>query len=155
MKNLTLWKTASNVWDKKKAGQNAVVYHYCNLSSFFWLRRYKRNGRMSSVDRFSDTFSWISNKYHQIVSTKDLEIHCFKVVILEKKSHHSWLNRKTFFFHSKWRLREENCDFQSKSIIWERNNEFILTANIFESGPMTTPWKLLAGLPLLPNCKLG
>ena len=68
----------------------------------------------------------ISNKYHQIVSTKDLEIHCFKVVILEKKSHHSWLNRKTFFFHSKWRLREENCDFQSKSIIWERNNEFIL-----------------------------
>ena len=31
----------------------------------------------------------------------------------------------------------------------------ILTANIFESGPMPTPWKILAGPPLLPSCKLG
>ena len=31
----------------------------------------------------------------------------------------------------------------------------ILTANIFESGPMPTPSKFLAGLSLLPSCKLG
>ena len=30
-----------------------------------------------------------------------------------------------------------------------------LTANIFESGPMSTPWKFLAGPPLLPSSKLG
>ena len=30
-----------------------------------------------------------------------------------------------------------------------------LTANIFESGPMPTPWKFLAGPPLLPGCKWG
>ena len=29
-----------------------------------------------------------------------------------------------------------------------------LTANIFESGPMPTPSKFLARLPLLPSCKL-
>ena len=31
----------------------------------------------------------------------------------------------------------------------------ILTANIFESGPMPTPWKFLDRPPLLPSCKLG
>ena len=30
-----------------------------------------------------------------------------------------------------------------------------LTAITFESGPMPTPWKFLAVLPLLPNGKLG
>ena len=30
-----------------------------------------------------------------------------------------------------------------------------LTANIFESGPMPTPWKFLNRPPLLPSCKLG
>ena len=30
-----------------------------------------------------------------------------------------------------------------------------LTANIVESGPMPTPWKFLAGPPLLPSCKFG
>ena len=30
-----------------------------------------------------------------------------------------------------------------------------LTSNIFESGPMPTPSKFLAGPPLLPSCKLG
>ena len=33
--------------------------------------------------------------------------------------------------------------------------EFALAANIFESGPMPTPWKILDGTPLLPSCKLG
>ena len=32
---------------------------------------------------------------------------------------------------------------------------FTLTANIFESGPMPTTWKFLAGLPVIPNCLLG
>ena len=32
---------------------------------------------------------------------------------------------------------------------------FYLTANIFESGPIPTPWKFLAGPPLLPSCKSG
>jgi hypothetical protein len=32
---------------------------------------------------------------------------------------------------------------------------FFLTANIFESGPMPTPQKFLAGPPLLLSCKLG
>ena len=31
----------------------------------------------------------------------------------------------------------------------------ILTANIFESGPMPTPWNFLDRPPLLPSCKLG
>ena len=31
----------------------------------------------------------------------------------------------------------------------------ILTANIFESGPMPTPNKFFDGLSLLPSCKLG
>ena len=31
----------------------------------------------------------------------------------------------------------------------------ILTANIFESEPMPTPWKSLDMTPLLPSCKLG
>ena len=31
----------------------------------------------------------------------------------------------------------------------------LLTANIFESGPIPTPWKFLVGLPLLSSCKLG
>ena len=26
--------------DSKKPGQNAVLYHYCGLSRFFWIRRY-------------------------------------------------------------------------------------------------------------------
>ena len=30
-----------------------------------------------------------------------------------------------------------------------------LTANIFESGPFSTPWKFLDRLPLLPSCKLS
>ena len=30
-----------------------------------------------------------------------------------------------------------------------------LTANIFESGPMLTPWKSLHRTPLPPSCKLG
>ena len=30
-----------------------------------------------------------------------------------------------------------------------------LTANIFESGPMLTPWNFLDRPPLLPSCKLG
>ena len=30
-----------------------------------------------------------------------------------------------------------------------------LTANIFESGPMPTPGKILDRPPLLPSCKLG
>ena len=29
-----------NVWVKKKPRQIAVVYHYSDLSRFFWLRRY-------------------------------------------------------------------------------------------------------------------
>ena len=28
----------------------------------------------------------------------------------------------------------------------------ILTANIFESGPMPTPWKFLDSLPVIPSC---
>ena len=28
----------------------------------------------------------------------------------------------------------------------------ILTANIFESGPMPTPWKILDSLPVIPSC---
>ena len=28
----------------------------------------------------------------------------------------------------------------------------ILTANIFESGPMPTPWKYLDSLPVIPSC---
>ena len=31
----------------------------------------------------------------------------------------------------------------------------LLTANVFESGPMSTPCKFLAGPPLLLSCKLG
>ena len=31
----------------------------------------------------------------------------------------------------------------------------LLTANIFESGPMPTTWKFLARPPILPSCKLG
>ena len=31
----------------------------------------------------------------------------------------------------------------------------VLTANIFESGPMPTSWKFLDGPLLLPSCKLG
>ena len=30
-----------------------------------------------------------------------------------------------------------------------------LTANIFESGSMPTPWKFLAGSPAIPSCWLG
>ena len=38
---------------------------------------------------------------------------------------------------------------------WYWVNICILTANIFESEPMPTPWKFLAGgPPLLPKCKL-
>ena len=33
--------------------------------------------------------------------------------------------------------------------------ESIITANIFESGQMPTPWKSLDRMPLLPSCKLG
>ena len=32
---------------------------------------------------------------------------------------------------------------------------FLLTANIFESGPMLTPWKFLDSLKVIPNCYLG
>ena len=32
---------------------------------------------------------------------------------------------------------------------------YLLTANIFESRPMPTPWKFSDGSPLLPSCKLG
>ena len=28
----------------------------------------------------------------------------------------------------------------------------VLTANIFESGPMPTPWKFLDSLPVIPSC---
>ena len=31
---------------------------------------------------------------------------------------------------------------------------WLLTANIFESGLMVTPWKFSAGPPMLPSCKL-
>ena len=43
-------------------------------------------------------------------------------------------------------------------ILKRRSNVFaskFLTANIFESGPMPTPWKSLDRTPLLPSCKLG
>ena len=32
---------------------------------------------------------------------------------------------------------------------------FLLTAYIFESGPMPTPWNFLAGPPVLLSCKWG
>ena len=35
------------------------------------------------------------------------------------------------------------------------SKRWYLTANIFESGPMLTPWKFLDRPPLLPSCKLG
>ena len=41
-------------------------------------------------------------------------------------------------------------DFRLKSL--ELN--LLLTANIFESGPMPTPLEFLAGPSLLPSCKL-
>ena len=51
------------------------------------------------------------------------------------------------------------CHFMPKShlnIIQKHFTvSFNLTATIFESGPMQTPWNFLAGLPLLPSCKLG
>ena len=31
----------------------------------------------------------------------------------------------------------------------------LLTANIFEIGPMPTPWKFLDSLPVIPSCYLG
>ena len=31
----------------------------------------------------------------------------------------------------------------------------LLTANIFESGPMPTPWKFLESLKVIPSCYLG
>ena len=31
-------------------------------------------------------------------------------------------------------------------------NGLALTANIFESGPMPTPWKFLDSLPAIPSC---
>ena len=30
--------------------------------------------------------------------------------------------------------------------------DIALTANIFESGPMPTPWKFLDSLPVIPSC---
>ena len=31
--------------DSKKSGQTAVLYHYCGLSRFFWIRRYTKGYR--------------------------------------------------------------------------------------------------------------
>ena len=39
-------------------------------------------------------------------------------------------------------------DFRLKSL--ELN--LLLTANIFESGPMPTPWKILDSSPVIPSC---
>ena len=50
----------------------------------------------------------------------------------------------------------ENCPhILGSEFTMNLTNSPDLTANIFESGPMPTPWKFLAGLPLLPSCKLG
>ena len=41
--------------DSKKPGQTAVLYHYCDLSRFFWIRRYNRKRTIQGEDNcFTD-----------------------------------------------------------------------------------------------------
>ena len=68
-----------------------------------------------------------------------------------------------------WKLQNCSQDFDSfncqnfilaeihcyLSAIKSWHNNLFLTANIFESGPMPTPWKSLDRTPLLSSSKLG
>ena len=53
-------------------------------------------------------------------------------------------------------IRSRGSDYWAAYVGWEiKSKQMHLTATNFESGPMPTPWKILAGPPLLPSCKLG
>ena len=51
--------------ESKKPGQIAVVIHYCNLSRFFWLRRYFIS--LSSECRVVGTYRVVGTVPHQFV----------------------------------------------------------------------------------------
>ena len=51
-------------------------------------------------------------------------------------------------------LDQKNIILDVRTLVQYRYRDD-LTANIFESGPMPTPWIFLAGSPLLPSSKLG
>ena len=95
----------------------------------------------------------------------------FKIPILDNFSYqhtiYRWLNPRKFFTLAQICKKGAKLQPWASSLLGDSaqglgpffrvlsQRKNLLTANIFESGPMPTPWKSLDRTPLLPSCKSG
>ena len=112
-------------------------------------------------------YFWLTNKLNNVSFGPDPFVAGQGTVVPIQDFHFFFIGpSNSYYYHRDWHKCIGRMDQKSFGVthVFSDLSKVInnawattiyLTANIFESGPMPTPWKFLDGLLLLPSCELG
>ena len=124
----------------------SITVVWLDLLNFLYNRLYRKNIHCEKIILKAIDLK-IKQKLYALQSLQGLSVHSWLVPFLRKKWA-TWQYKSPFFnLILSMPIMRKHLEIPN----FQLNVCILLTANIFESGPMPTPWNFLAGPTLLPS----